>query len=65
MSSWVRTLEKRGMKRAGMHRRRVAVGFDQLLGTLIFAPRIVDCDGAIVGVRWPRPADRRQPVAAR
>lgn len=65
MSSLVRTLEKRGMKRAGMRRTRVAVDFDKLLGTPIFALRIVDRDGAIVGVRWPRPADRRQPVTAR
>lgn len=65
MSSLVRTLEKRAMKRAGMHRKRVVVGVDKLLGTPIFASRIVDCNGAIVGVRWPRPADRRQTAPAR
>ena len=54
MSSPVRTLQKRIMKRAGMARRPVPDGFNIHTGLPIIRHLITDRDGKIFGQHWPR-----------
>jgi hypothetical protein len=55
MSSPVRTLQKRIMKRAGMARRDVYQGFNIITGLPIVRRLITDRDGkTIFGPHWPR-----------
>lgn len=55
MSSPVRTLQKRIMKRAGMARRPDFQGINKITGLPIFRHLITDRDGKTVfGPHWPR-----------
>jgi hypothetical protein len=55
MSSPVRTLQKRIMKRAGMARRPVFQGLDKITGWPIYRDLITDRDGGTAyGRHWPR-----------
>ncbi|QIG80094.1 hypothetical protein [Stakelama tenebrarum] len=53
MSGFVRTIEKRIMKRAGMHRRDVPLQIGDGLPPVVL-PLIFDQSGECYGLRWPR-----------